>query len=807
MTKPASQKVILAFLFLFFQAAIVNAQITFQKTFGGLSDDYGTSVQQTADGGYIITGSTNSFGAGDYDVYLIKTDANGDTLWTKTYGGTGPDYGYSVQQTTDGGYIITGSTLDQGLEFIYLIKTDSIGGTLWTKSYGEISPMAHYGYSVQQTTDGGYIITGYYPNDFGGGFGDVYLIKTDSIGDTLWTKGYGGGQLMPDYGYSVQQTADGGYIITGYTSSLGGGKDVYLIKTNFDGDTVWTKTYGGTSEDIGYSVQQTADGGYIITGCFNCLGTFGTGGVYLVKTNANGDTLWTKTYGGTSIDLGRYVQQTTDGGYIITGYTESFGTGIRDVYLIKTDASGNILWTRTFGGTKYAESNSVQQTADGGYILTGHTDNFGTGSLNVYLIKTDANGNIGCATINTTSTQVSNPSTIVGSGGTVNNVATIVNNPATIVSNPTTEVVNVISILPQPICLITVDSTSTRNVIIWEKAMTQLIDSFKIYREIGLNNYVVVGNVAYSDVSEFFDTTNGVNPNVQSYRYKMSVLDTCGNESALSDFHRTIHLSTPVFNPPSTFDLIWTNDYEGFFISQYYVLRDDPGGGNWVTIDSVTFGNLSYTDLNAPSPNSRHIITTKHPNGCTSGKQKNWNSSKSNTSAVGTTGALIATATSTDASIGICDGTATVIASGGTPPYSYLWDGSAGFQSTITAVGLCPGTYVVTVTDADGNTSDAAVIVSEYTTIVEHELLSGVKVYPNPNSGKFLIEFLVSRKVEQLIVNITNSIGQSVYKKTLGEFTGLYQETIDLKKKAVGVYELQLIIDGLTIVRKIIVQN
>lgn len=168
----------------------------------------------------------------------------------------------------------------------------------------------------------------------------------------------------------------------------------------------------------------------------------------------------------------------------------------------------------------------------------------------------------------------------------------------------------IVSSLPTvPVCLVTVDTaTNTQNLIIWEKPVSNGIDSFRIYREIGLNNYVLIGEVHYDSLSWFTDTTNGVNPKVTSYRYKISAVDSCGSESAKSPHHRTIHLSTPQFTPPNTFDLIWTNDYEGFFFSQYYILRDGNNNGNWIKIDSVTFGNLSYTDIAAPSDSARYIV-------------------------------------------------------------------------------------------------------------------------------------------------------------------------------------------------------
>jgi hypothetical protein len=277
-----------------------------------------------------------SFGQGFFfetDVYLIKTDANGNEIWSKTFGGIYDDVGYSVQQTKDGGYIIVGETQSfrpgSTVEDVYLIKTDANGNETWSKTFGGTD--FDLGKSVQETSNGGYIIVGR-TWSFGAGDADFYLIKTDANGNETWSKTFGGTDI--ERGQSVQETTDGGFIITGRTWSFGGGRaDVYLIKTDANGNETWSKTFGGTDWESGNSVQETADGGYIIAG-EKCPCPEGTGDVYLIKTDANGNEIWSKTFGGIGQEVGTSVQEIASGEYIIAGDTNSFGNGGYDVYLI-----------------------------------------------------------------------------------------------------------------------------------------------------------------------------------------------------------------------------------------------------------------------------------------------------------------------------------------------------------------------------------------------------------------------------------------------------------------------------------------
>jgi len=212
--------------------------------------------------------------------------------------------------------------------------------------------------------------------------------QINSQGNEVWNKTFGGADY--DCGADHLQFSTGGYIITGYTVSYGAGdEDVWLIKTDSQGNEVWNKTFGGADKDYGSSVQQTTDSGYIITGKAGSCGA----DVWLVKTDSQGNEVWNKTFGGADYDCGSSVQQTTDGGYIITGYTESYGAGSADVWLIETDSQGNEMWNKTFGGADKDYGISVQQTTDGGYIVTGYTESYGAGSADVWLIKTDSQGN------------------------------------------------------------------------------------------------------------------------------------------------------------------------------------------------------------------------------------------------------------------------------------------------------------------------------------------------------------------------------------------------------------------------------
>ena len=389
---------------------------TWAKRYGGSGDDDGDeeakSIQQTSDGGYIVAGYTDPPGAVYRDFLVIKLVANGTVSWAKTYGGSRVDDASSIQQTSDGGYIVAGytSSFGAGDYDLLVIKLGANGTVSWAKTYGG----SNYddAYSIQQTSDGGYIVAGY-TSSFGEG-GDFLVIKLDVSGAVSWAKTYGGSG--GDYwASSIQQTSDGGYIVAGSTGFFGALGDFLVIKLKVDGTVSWAKTYGGSNGyDSAYSIQQTSDGGYIVAGETNSFGA-GNADILIIKLVANGTVSWTKTYGGSSgDDWASSIQQTSDG-YIVAGYTDSFGAGNADILIIKLVANGTVSWAKTYGGSSGDDwASSIQQTSDG-YIVAGSTDSFGAGDYDFLVIKLNSNGEIGgdCNYLKSCSPAVASPTVTV----------------------------------------------------------------------------------------------------------------------------------------------------------------------------------------------------------------------------------------------------------------------------------------------------------------------------------------------------------------------------------------------------------
>jgi len=359
------------------------AATDWNKTYGGTNRDQAHALVQTSDGGYAIAGNTLSFGAGYWDSWLVKTDSAGNAQWNKTYGGTSEDWADALVQTSDGGYAIAGYTLSYGgVADFWLVKTDASGNAQWNKTYGGTSE--DWAHALVQTSDGGYAIAGD-THSFGAGGNDAWLVKTDTNGTVQWNKTYGG--TGNDGAYALVQTADGGYAIAGLSDSFGAGNDdFWLVRVDAAGNMIWDQTYGGTSDDWAYALVQTGDGGYGLAGYTTSFGA-GYSDFWLIKTDANGNEGWNQTYGGTSSDRAYALDETSDGGYALTGYTASFGAGGYDFWLVKVDAAGNMQWNNTYGGLSDDAAYALVQISGGGYALAGGTQSFGAGIDDFWLVK------------------------------------------------------------------------------------------------------------------------------------------------------------------------------------------------------------------------------------------------------------------------------------------------------------------------------------------------------------------------------------------------------------------------------------
>lgn len=360
------------------------------KTYGTDLEESVKAAIQTSDQGYILAGMIyDDMGMGDTDVFVVKTDAEGNMQWNQTFGSPelyADDGAYSVVQASDGGFIIGGwlsSSSISSTDF-WLIKTDVNGNMEWNKTYGGTGE--EKAYSIISTVDGGYALLGT-NSPYGTSHRDVWLVKTDQNGDMQWNKTYNIAEY--DSGRAVVQTVDGGFAIAGGTSS-GADSNFLLIKTNASGETEWNQTYGGLGGESAYSLVQTGDGGYALAGVYTPSGSFKPD-MWLVKTNSSGNMEWNNTLGGTGRDVVYSLIQTEDGGFAAAGYTDSIGHGSFDGWLIKMDSNGSFQWEIAHGGESSDSIQSViQLPSDEGYVLAGSTNSFGPDDF--WLLKADALG-------------------------------------------------------------------------------------------------------------------------------------------------------------------------------------------------------------------------------------------------------------------------------------------------------------------------------------------------------------------------------------------------------------------------------
>jgi hypothetical protein len=356
------------------------------RAYGDTSTQEIRCITETSDNGYIFAGSTwiEDIGGGHSEAYVVKLDSDGDTLWTTNFRGAGEARAYAVRETPDGGYITAGyygylPVADD--RNVCLVKLNSMGGIVWENTYGGTGYDEAHDVRVLRG-DSGFVVTGY-TRSFGAYGSDVYLIRTDSAGDTLFTRHYG--STINDKGYSVCETTDG-YVLCGH-SQTAAEYNVFLVKTTSHLDTVWTKTYGGSEDDVGYSIRLTpADFGFIVAGRTASFGAGGDDG-WALKTDSNGDTLWTRTVGDSLYNRFFSVDTTLGGGYVFGGQYGSVPLEERDFYAAKLAADGTIEWEARYGTADEDVALCIEQTDDGRYVMGGYTKDWDTGNMDAFVIR------------------------------------------------------------------------------------------------------------------------------------------------------------------------------------------------------------------------------------------------------------------------------------------------------------------------------------------------------------------------------------------------------------------------------------
>jgi hypothetical protein len=362
-----------------------EGDLLWDRSFGGDDWDEAQCVVQTPDGGYALAGMTQTYGAGLQDMWLVKTNAAGDTLWTRTYGGPSYDNANALIVAQDGGLLLVGSTQSYGAgsNDFWAVKTDENGDTLWTQTYGDEAD--DYGEGVVQLEDDGFALVGsrYF------GSGNVLLIRTDAEGNQIWSRHYGG--FQDERGHAIAATADGGFLLNGETGSYGAGyADAWMLQVDAVGDSLWSQTFGGAGFDYGYWGTETGDG-YVLAGT---TGSFGAGSndAWMAKADLQGDSIWAFPYGTNEIEYAYAATQTADA-FLLTGlYNETFEPG--QVYLVKTDLNGIELWSETYGDSLLDDLGfSVIQNSDGDYIIAGRSSTPApSGNYEMYLLAVDGSG-------------------------------------------------------------------------------------------------------------------------------------------------------------------------------------------------------------------------------------------------------------------------------------------------------------------------------------------------------------------------------------------------------------------------------
>ncbi len=354
-----------------------TVDLVWEWTFGGISHELASTLIQTTDGGFVVFGVVESFGAGYTDLWLVKTDASGQHEWNRTIGAASWDQNaHSILQTADSGFLLAGNTYSYGAgnADYWLVKTNSTGHPVWNSTFGD--SQHNILYASTPSSDGGFLLAGYNDVDE-----STWIVKANATGHHLWNRTLAGFTLVN----SVIQTLDGGYLFAGETDEASSA-DFFVSKTDMNGDYEWNASFGGPEWDVATAVIQLADGSLLLTGPTQSFTGLGNSDYWLIKTDSTGQPLWNTTFGTLKSEEVQTLIHTTDGGFLLVG-TRYVSASNHDIWLVKTDALGQAEWNTTFGGTSDDSANSVLQLSDGNYIVAGTTESWGAGASDMWLFK------------------------------------------------------------------------------------------------------------------------------------------------------------------------------------------------------------------------------------------------------------------------------------------------------------------------------------------------------------------------------------------------------------------------------------
>lgn len=699
--------------------AQVNPQIDWTKIYGGTGDEWAIDGLVTNDGGYVVLNTTwsrngdvhNGHGTSNYEVWVVKTNSDGDTLWTNTYGGSSDEYARKIIQTADSGYVFLAETssndgdidTNHGSWDFWVVKLNKTGQIQWQKTFGGTD--GEDPRSVIQMPDGSYYVAGTAESVDGhltgnNGQEDYWLLKLDANGNLIWQKNYGGDwtDLLKSISIANNEIYLVGYSWSDSTFDVTypniGYYDYWIQKVDTAGNKIWNRRLGSTGGDFAYSSLISQDTclvivGHVGTDDFDVDTTYGFYDYWLIKLDTAGNFKWKQSYGGNDDENVRKVVETSDGGFFITGFTWST-TGMVsgqhggcDIWVVRTDNAGNLQWQIALGGSADEEGYCGINTTNNGYFITGYT-------------ASNNSGDVGTAKGN-------------GDSWLVKLLCSPQYNAS--------------------VCMVMFDSTFRKNKVVWEDAgYPANIQSVNVYRSTGVTGvYSLIGNVPVDSLSEYVDTAVSINPYAQSFRYKVAAVDSCGNVSDTSSAHRTVVLTA---SPSGTNDinLIW-NDYEGFTASSYKIYRYTQSAPTPTLIATLPAGSSPYIDLNAPqNDTARYYINIVPPTACTS--SKNYNEGRSNTAA-----------------------------------------------NAIATLG-----------------------------VQNNAIIKNVAVLPNPSAGEFSLIIESGKSGENFVIDINNIAGQKVYTTNLITGSAIINKSIDLTHLPKGVYFLYVKSSDDSITKKIILR-